>query len=150
MREGARKPAQITRDRLRISGLYLKGWLQVEIAEEVGLHQSTVSRDLKALQKQWQHSALVNVDEAKAKELARVDHLEREYWEAWERSVGEYRTKKTEDINGDPRYLSGVQWCINKRCELLGLDAPSKHEIGPLTLNVVYDDEPDRQTEEAT
>ncbi len=85
-------------------------------------------------------SSIVNINEAKAKELARVDHLEREYWEAWERSVGEHRTKtlKTEEINGDPRYLSGIQWCINKRCELLGLDAPSKTDItsGGKSINV--------------
>ena len=28
------------------------------------------------------------------------------------------------ELIGDHRFLEGVQWCINKRCELLGLDAP--------------------------
>lgn len=156
------------KDLLAISDLYLQGITQAEIGQRLDVSQQQISYDLRVLRKRWQQSSIVNINEAKAKELARVDHLEREYWEAWERSVGEHRTKtvkargteikgnlaeqtlKTEDINGDPRYLSGIQWCINKRCELLGLDAPSKHEIGPLTLNVVYDDETDRQTEKAT
>ena len=30
---------------------------------------------------------------------------------------------------GDSRFLQGIQWCINKRSELLGLDAPEKHDI---------------------
>ena len=29
---------------------------------------------------------------------------------------------------GDPRFFAVVQWCIDKRCKLLGLDAPAKHE----------------------
>jgi hypothetical protein len=36
---------------------------------------------------------------------------------AWQRQDGQI---------GDPRFLAGVQWCINKRCEILGLDAPAK------------------------
>lgn len=27
---------------------------------------------------------------------------------------------------GDTKFLAGVQWCIDRRCKLLGLDAPSK------------------------
>jgi len=135
------------KDLLEISHLYLQGITQAEIGQRLDVTQQQICYDLKILRKRWLQSSIVNINEVKAKELARVDHLEREYWEAWERSIGKHQTKtvkargtkesadlaeqtlKTEDINGDPRYLSGVQWCINKRCEVLGLDAPSKTDI---------------------
>ena len=34
--------------------------------------------------------------------------------------------KRREGQSGNPSFLAGVQWCINKRCEILGLDAPKK------------------------
>jgi len=141
-----RSNGQLARDRRRIANLYLQGWLQVDIAQEVGVSQSTVSLDIKALQKQWLASALVDIDAAKSKELARIDRLEREYWDAWLRSQEDAETTKTkweekggsstEEISkgqvGDPRFLQGVEWCIERRCKILGIDAPQKQEIsGP-------------------
>ena len=147
-----RTRTQIERDRKRISELYLKGWLQAEIAEELHLSQPTVSNDLKAIQKEWLKSTLQDFDKLKARELAKIDNLELVYWEAWERSKDNKKSKtiklnprrgqtratneniteiktKDEDLIGDPRFLSGVQWCIDRRCKLLGIDAPEKHEL---------------------
>lgn len=31
--------------------------------------------------------------------------------------------------DGDPRFFTTVQWCIERRCKLLGLDAPEKVDI---------------------
>lgn len=152
-----RDPAQIARDRRRIADLYLQGWIQADIAAECEINQSTVSRDLKALHQQWLDSALVDISFAKAQELAKIDRLEREYWTAWERSCenaetetrkakGKARqyqdeetgqfvaeqpaevTKQSKGQAGDPRFLAGVQWCIERRCKLLGIDAPQKLE----------------------
>lgn len=147
-----RSSSKRTRDRRIIADLYLQGWLQVNIAEKVGISQSTVSNDLKALQKEWLKSSLIDYDEAKSKELARIDRLEREYWDAWQRSLDEFRsttlkgkrpgdgekpkpdeqTVRTEDRNGDPRFLAGVQWCIDRRCKVIGIDAPQRN----LDINV--------------
>ena len=65
--------------------------------------------------------------------------LEREAWEAWERSKkpaqsavihidgDRQRTqKKVEEQCGDPRYLDQIQKCVASRRALLGLDAPTK------------------------
>lgn len=30
---------------------------------------------------------------------------------------------------GDPRYLAGVQWCIEIRCKLLGIEAPKRVDV---------------------
>lgn len=141
-----RSAAQVERDRRRISELYLKGWLQVDIAQAIGLDQSTVSRDLSTIQGQWRESTLIDFDEAKAREIAKIDNLEITYWQAWEHSLEQFRSKtikakgadpeaakasaeqtlKTEDRNGNSRYLDGVQWCIDRRIKLFGLDEPIK------------------------
>lgn len=143
-----RSRAQIERDRRRIADLYLQGWLQVDIAEELGVTTATVSRDLTQLHDEWQHSSLMDFNEARSQELARIDRLEREYWLAWARSLEDSETLVQEGVMdatrqllpkkvvktakgsvGDARFLAGVQWCIAKRCEILGLDAMAKAEI---------------------
>ena len=153
MAKGNRKPrrsaAQLARDRRRIAELYLEGWLQVDIADEVGLSQSTISNDLKALQAEWVKSSLVDFSEAKAKEVAKIDKLEREYYRAWRRSCEDAETvkqkgepagtegkvktasveKTTKGQAGDPRFLQGVQWCIDRRCKIIGIDAAAKLDV---------------------
>lgn len=143
-----RTKTQKERDKLNVSRLYLKGKTQTEIAEDLNLSQPTVSRALKDCREDWKASAVVAIDERKAQELAKIDTLELEYWNAWRRSqedaetrqskmvgqeVGDEkqptkieRTVRTDEQVGDPRFLAGIQWCINKRCEILGIDAPTK------------------------
>ncbi len=157
----SRLPSELERDRRNISELYLKGFTQAYIAEKLGISQPTVSRDIKVLQAQWRDSALMNINEAKQRELERLDILERTYWDAWDRSKGEVKTttrkgvakvpkavkgaevdekalpapmsqEVTEHIEtqvGDPRYLAGVMNCIERRCSILGIDAPKRQDI---------------------
>lgn len=40
---------------------------------------------------------------------------------------------KTEETYGDPRFLQGIQWCIQMRCKILGIAAP---EEGGMTVNL--------------
>lgn len=141
-----RSNGELARDRKIISDMYLRGYTQVEIAERIKRDQSTVSRDIKALQKQWLQDSMVDFNEARAKELAKIDALEMEYWKAWQASQQDAETiveeaselkdgtrakvsTKTVGQTGDPRYLQGVQWCIDKRAEILGLDAPERFDI---------------------
>lgn len=139
-----RSASQIARDRRRISRLYLQGALQVDIADQLGLDQSTVSRDLKALHQEWLDSAAVDYNQAKANELAKIDNLELVAWEAYQSSIepiikrktakkvsGE-TTEATQEVSlgyGDPRFLDKVSWCIDRRCKLLGLDAPTRNVV---------------------
>ena len=165
---------QVERDRRDVADLYLKGWTQARISEHLNdngderdyyFTRSMVGYDLRALQKQWQKSALVDINKAKAQELAKVDRLEREYWDAWERSCQDAETTRQEgsgkDITigelpsiqkvvilrkgqaGDPRFLQGVQWCIERRCKILGIDAPERHDLRTdNTFHVLYDEGP--------
>ena len=134
---------QRERDLERISDHYLRGYTQWQIGEILGVTQQQICYDLKELQKRWKESALRNFDEAKAQELAKIDRLELEYWDAWHNSRGQKKISstertdmasgqrnkaqiRTEDLLGDPRFLEGVRWCVDRRCKILGLDAPSK------------------------
>jgi hypothetical protein len=135
-----RTPTQREHDLERIATLYLKGKRQVDIAAELGIAQSQVSYDLKEIHARWRKSALVDINEVKQRELARIDELERTYWDAWNRSMGE--TVKTttsksdkdggkasitkEQQVGNPAYLSGVQWCIEQRCKIFGIYEATK------------------------
>ncbi len=145
------KQAQFVReDRYQqVTTLYLRGWTQKQIAAEVGVTQGMISNDLKVIQQRWREQTAFNLDEAKAKELARLDELERECWAAWEQSKSE-RTKarqetggkgkdgkatvtkasmEKEQRDGNPAFLQAVLSCIDRRCKLLGLDAPTKSEL---------------------
>jgi hypothetical protein len=150
----ARTKNQRKRDERLISQMYLKGELQADIDESLGLSQATISRALTALQADWRASALIDINEAKARELAKIDTLELEYWTAWKRSQEDAESeitkmqgnppkpneanplpakmetqKKREGQSGNPAFLRGIEWCINKRCEILGVNAPVKQEI---------------------
>lgn len=130
-------------DLVKIKDAYLRGVPQMEIAEQLGLNQSTVSRDIATIQQRWRQSVLVDVNEAKQRELERIDVLEREYWDAWNDSRGEHQrstASKAEgqssraqivkyESAGDPRFLAGVQWCVEQRCRILGLLAAQKSEV---------------------
>jgi hypothetical protein len=134
--------------------MYLQGEMQSDIAASLSLSQATVSRALKQLQAEWLRSALIDINEAKARELAKIDALEVEYWAAWKRSQEDAESeitkmqgtppkqgdnnpapakletqKKREGQSGNPAFLRGIEWCINKRCEIIGVNAPIKQEI---------------------
>lgn len=144
------------RDLEKITGLYLKGKTQVEIAGLLGIAQSQVSYDIATIKRRWRESSVINMDEAKQKELAEVALLQKEYYDAWQRTLDERTKTRTEQSSvtgepdkkgkqkgsakavieketmlGNPAYLAGVMSCIERRCKMLGLDAPTK--VAPTT-----------------
>jgi hypothetical protein len=126
-----------------VAELYLKGTRkQVELAAAVGVTQACISKDLALLAAEWKGLAIKDFDLARTQELERLDRVEQAAWAAWERSVGQKQettritdsktpktTQKTWFDAGDPRLLGVVTDVINRRCEILGLDAPEKHAI---------------------
>lgn len=132
-------PHEIQQRREQASALYLQGWSQMKIAEMLNVSQRCISGDLKAVQLAWLDSSLRNFDALRAEQLAKIDKIEFEYWQAWERSKEQSVRKMTEqkdetkraqvtveDSYGDPRFMQGAERCIMQRCKLLGLDAPVK------------------------
>ena len=73
-------------------------------------------------------SSICNNNAEIAREMHKIENLEREFWQAWDRSVQESvqsETKKTswegkdgstaaikkKSQKGDVRFLQGIQWC---------------------------------------
>lgn len=134
--------------RRKTARLYLEGHSQREIADRLRVSVATVGGDLAKIRKQWLDSTLIDFDEAKAKEIAKIDAVEAELWEAWRRSCKPNRvTEITEkasvlvhkksrttvnepfernqktvlrDQSGDPRFMDGILKCVEMRLRLLG------------------------------
>lgn len=120
------------RDRRLVAELYLTGRSIYQITDELNVRQDvayTLSSkqiwyDLDLVRKRWIKAGLCDFDKAQAQELAKVDRLEQEYWDAWRAVSPEDRTA--------PAYLAGVMKCVERRCRILGLDAPKRQEFsGP-------------------
>ena len=149
-----RTKGQRERDLVLVSQMYLRGETQEAIAVAVSanydgfeLSRQQMGYDIKKLHKRWMRTQLINIDAAKARELARVDSIEREAWDAWERSKEDAETvttkgkgtkdepaqmEKTVQLKGqvgDVSFLRVIQWCIEQRCKILGLDAPKQTEL---------------------
>jgi len=118
--------------------MYLQGHTYRDIAEATGVSTAQVGYDLKKIHEEWKRAQIFDMDKAKRLHLARVDHLEVTYWEAWERSMQPAETTRSRQKTGksgqeteaslqkkgqvgDPRYLEGVRWCIQERAKILGL-----------------------------
>lgn len=146
-----RTPDQILEQRQQIAARYLRGEYQSDIARDLGISQQQVSYDLKAIRATWLASAVRDFDSAKAQELARIDEVERAAWEGWRRSMQDKEienlegdgtldpktrkpkvtkvTKRREGQAGSPAFLNTVLTCIERRCAILGLDAPKRFVI---------------------
>ncbi len=140
MAERKRSDAQREYDYQIIADLYLKGHRQSEIAQQLELHQTQISYDLRIIQKRWRESAVMDFNEAKQRELSRIDTLEREAWQAYERSKSERVRKREgsrtagesssseafterEERDGDPRFMEIILKCIVQRSNILGINA---------------------------
>lgn len=113
----------------------LGNYSQAQIAEKVGVTQSMVSRVLKRFRDDLKKQGLADADESRKRQLAKLDRLELEYLEGWERS------QKGGKKAGSHQFLTGMLACVKERADLLGLYPPRKREItgaggGPIQLTV--------------
>lgn len=160
-----RTDIQIQHDRLQVSQMYLRGITQHEIAEKLTAARrkitlpgdeftpvtvAMVASDIAAIREEWRALRLWNMDDLIARELARLDQVEREAWSAWEESRKEYK-ETVQNVRPDPhnddrprpvggmittrpgggndRFLNIVLECVEKRAKLLGLYAAQKHDV---------------------
>lgn len=146
-----RTKAEREHDLVFIADRYLRQYTQVEIRDALNaernydLSRSQIKYDIKKIHQRWLKSSLVDFGKVKVRELARIDRLEREYWTAWNeskedqeinttsRSNGRHPSEKAEVKRigqvGNPRFLDGVQWCIEQRMKIFGFYAPSQVRI---------------------
>ncbi len=141
-------------DRMFIAEKRMQGWTLERITAGLNetraglytLNQASVHLDLQGIEQQWKASILRDIDTAKGRELAELDRLGDEAWQAWERSKAQYRQatvivdgvaegdgappKKrkskivTEDQHGDPRFMDTILRIQDRRAKILGLNAP--------------------------
>jgi hypothetical protein len=133
--------------------------IAVYLSEKVGipnyLSYKTISKEVAYIISEWQKERIDDINHQKTIELEKLNKLERTYWMAWEKSIEDYEKKakkmkgplgfdkKGEQLKpteqelhsismtsfGNPSYLSGIERCIERRCKILGIDAPQKHDI---------------------
>lgn len=146
--------------------LFLRGYSYREIADALNRDLSArgvgytisfqmVYYDLQQCLIEWKREQLETIDEYVTQELRKLDKMEVELWEAWERSkTGKLREKNrqnakprkvledgdnpeyygyeettTETSAGNPRFLDLLLNVQQRRAKMLGFDAPVKIEI---------------------
>jgi hypothetical protein len=144
------------RDLAEVAKHYLRGMVQIEIVKKLcegkpyTLSLNTLRNDLKELRRRWIESSMIDFNEARSNELAKLDHLENTYWDAWEESRRHRETSmhaqeqgrdaklktslRREQQVGDPRFLDGVMRCGVERRKILGLYQQETSEGGSQTL----------------
>lgn len=152
-----RSKIQRERDLAIVAELRLKGYTQLQIADQLEVTQANVSRDLKVLEKKWRESALRDFDLDRTMTLEKLRLAEKEYWDAWQRSqesketsvreqlrnaissesggpiAGNGRVRlstKTEQKTGEAVFLNGVVKCVELQAKLLGLFPEGATNIG--------------------
>src|SRR5690606_26388391 len=137
----------------------------------------SVSNEINKLLKEWHDDRIEDIHKQKTIELEKLNKLERTYWMAWEKSIEDYekKAKKVKGLIGtdkdgvplkpseqelqstnmisfgNPSYLAGIERCIDRRCKILGIDAPQKHDItsnGKGFLDYLKDSSVDPETED--
>lgn len=158
LRHGYRRtPEQRENDLVFCTDLFLRGYSYRQIADllnqrnaKMGLDYAIVPptrvyKDLKQLLINWKREHEENIDLYITKELSKLDKIETELWDAWERSkkriVSKIRqsglkTERSETFAGNPRYLDLVLSVQQRRAKLLGLDAPVKVDMPNVNVSV--------------
>lgn len=161
-----RDAVQRDRDMVDIAAKYLSGRTLREITSWLNAnrpYQSTVgvvTHDLERARIIWRERAATLVGERKVEELARLDRIEREAWDCFERSksdktrkYGERRApgegkpsevvgQETEQRDGNPKFLEVILRCVEQRLDVLGLKSPRRLQVsgpggGPIQTEAV-------------
>jgi hypothetical protein len=127
-------------------------------SRDYDLSLTTIEKDIKELHERWKEAYLGETNELMSRELKRIDNLEAAYWDSYERSLSDKEILKEEEEEGENtggsspglpagkfkkkrsarelhqrdgsvQFLDGIKWCINQRCDILGLKAPLKSEL---------------------
>lgn len=141
--------------------MVLNGWTRKEIAEHFGIVESMVSRDLAAELEASKERWAEDLYKRRCDTADRLAHIRNEALEAWNRSCDERQIRqtqqkdgangngersaslRTEDRDGDPRFLAEARAAEADIRKLWGMDAPAKTEVtgdvGGIVFNVMRD-----------
>lgn len=144
-------------DRVAITEMLLRNMSLRQIAEELnkrneGRYEITFQQvfyDVKKLQAEWYQEAQELIEQGIVREIKKLDKIEAECWEAWEKSkkgkrstimqggfvgedgkeiAGNIVNRKIDSSTGEVKYLEMIERCIIRRSELLGVIFPQKKD----------------------
>lgn len=160
--------------KLRLTDLMVKYYLEgntmqgvvdkIKYEHKMNTSIQSVSKYIKQMVQVWKEESVSLIENHKITALQKIDKLELEYYEAWERSKqaietitqkfepGEGKTEAAKKRNeklketiksfrantGEAKFLEGIRWCTDKRFEILGGLAPilvEANHSGTITNN---------------
>ena len=143
----AQQELYLSERQLAVADLYFRKHLSAEkIAIQLGVHINTVYNDKAKILKEYQMKRLEKVQTYLNMMDLQLNAVEREAWDAWERSIGK-NTKKVRKSNsdgeweeiitetelvGDPRFLTIILSAQDRRIRIFGLDQPKEIIISTL------------------
>lgn len=106
------------------------------------LSTGLIGKECQLILKQWRSEREEYIDDRLDLEIKKLDKIEEECWIAWEKSLkgtrktklkggtfdendgtytgGKLKERQLETNAGEVKYLERIQWCIDKRLEILG------------------------------
>ena len=128
-KRASRDAAEIAARRVIVASLHARRLRQDEIAEQLKVDQSTISRDLAAISKEWREQARETLDETIARELAELSEMERD-------CALQFSSKKEVDWIDQRRRIK------ERRAKLLGLDSQKGRSFdGKVIIELIRRDE---------
>lgn len=142
-----REPKEIRLQReADVWNLRRKGWTQERIAAELKITQGAVSKALKRVSTQVRADLMADVERVQTEQVAQLQHIAEEAFEAWERSkaaaksltkhttparhpTGQARESTTMNLvdqHGDPRYLQTAMKALDDIRKITGANAPDE------------------------
>ena len=138
MRTNGGKAATVAERRRRVARILATHGVMTgtELAEMLGVSESTASRDLSAVKRIWRAEMIQDIDAVIARDLAELGMVKSEAWRVYVESceIGEVTTTVADTKDGtfetvsetNPKAslhaLKLVQSCIEKKRKILGLD----------------------------
>lgn len=161
-----RTPGQRLSDRELLAWLRVRGYTHRQMVAKLNerneaqgrgytLTLGGIQKDIDEIDREWRDSMNASAEQSRSRELSKLAEIEREAWEAWEKSKQDSVVKYMEETGGDgegekakrgakkksmrqqssagdPQYLRLAMEASKHRREMLGLDAPTRQEVsGP-------------------
>lgn len=108
---------EIEARRRKVARLYARKLHQEEIAQLLGVDQSTVSRDIAAIEEEWRKAAAADVGELRARQLAELEEMER--------ACAQHLANATSDRDR-ARWVAERRQLKARIAAMMGLDAPTQ------------------------
>lgn len=126
------KQIELDDRRRRVAQLYLRRVHMSDIARQMGVHKSTITRDIQHLSRQWLAESMADTKSLKARELAELGEMEGDC---------ALQFGGTEVKHKDVGWIHARLRIKQRRAKMLGLDNPEVHQIvgadgGPVEVEV--------------